>query len=89
VIEHLDPQDVARFLGNAGDVEPIRHGEWSKTFRFRRGDRQYVVRFSATDDDFLKDQGVFRLASAGLPMSRIVEMGEAFGAGRGSGGGRV
>ncbi len=79
MIKHLDPREVARFLGDADDVEPIRHGEWSKKFRFRRGDRDYVVRFSATDDDFLKDQGVFRLASAGLPMPRIVEMGQAFG----------
>ncbi len=43
------------------------------------GDAPYVVRFSATDDDFLKDQHVYRLTSAGLPMPRIVEIGEAFG----------
>jgi hypothetical protein len=77
----LDPREVAQFLGGAADVEPIRHGEWSKTFRLRRGDRDYVVRFRATVDDFLKDQRVFRLASARLPMPLIVDIGigEAFG----------
>jgi hygromycin-B 4-O-kinase len=77
-VNALDLQQVAQFLGGAESVEPIQHGEWSKAFRFRRGNREYVVRFSATDDDFLKDQRVLRHASPALPMPRMVEIGEAF-----------
>jgi hygromycin-B 4-O-kinase len=59
------------------DLEPVAHGEWSRAFVFRQTDRALVARFSAIDDDFLKDQRVQGLATR-LPVPRICEIGAAF-----------
>jgi hygromycin-B 4-O-kinase len=68
---------AAEFLG-CDRVEPIEHGEWSRAFFFQRAGRDLVARFSAVDDDFLKDQRVERIAS-GLPIPKVIEIGQAFG----------
>jgi hygromycin-B 4-O-kinase len=69
---------IDRFGTEIAEVTPIDHGEWSKAFLFRRGQRGYVVRFSALQEDFLKDRRAMGYASADLPMPRIVDVGEAF-----------
>jgi hygromycin-B 4-O-kinase len=76
---HVPPgrEDVAAFL-DCDSVEPIGHGEWSRAFFFQRAGRDLVARFSAFDDDFLKDQHVERIARA-LPIPRVLEIGSAFG----------
>jgi hypothetical protein len=68
---------AAEFLGCDG-VEPVGHGEWSRAFCFTRGGRDLVARFSAIDDDFLKDQRVERIAPA-LPIPKVIQIGSAFG----------
>jgi hygromycin-B 4-O-kinase len=77
---HVPPgrDDVAAFLG-CDAVEPVGHGEWSRAFYFTREGREFVARFSATDDDFLKDQHVRRMAGGTLPIPKVLEIGPAFG----------
>jgi hygromycin-B 4-O-kinase len=80
----LYPALVADFLRThlgrpIQDIEPVGHGEWSRAFTFRSGAAEYVIRFSATDEDFLKDQRAVTFASHELPIPRIVDLGEAFG----------
>src|SRR6266851_5209721 len=82
--EALYPDRVADFLSlrldaPIDDVERVGYGEWSKAFNFRNDTARYVVRFSALDEDFLKDQRAERCAAGSLPIPRIVDMGEAFG----------
>ena len=80
----LYPARVADFLrthlgARVDDVERVGHGEWSKAFTFRRGAAEYVIRFSATNEDFLKDQRASGYASADLPIPHILDLGAAFG----------
>jgi hygromycin-B 4-O-kinase len=80
----LREAEVAAFVGQhlAGDataVRGLRHGQWSRAFSFESDGREYVIRFSATDEDFRKDQRAMRYGSAALPVPKIVEVGVAFG----------
>src|SRR5260370_36766 len=82
----LRPETVATFLtqrlGSDVDVQSVEsvcHGEWSRAFFFRRRNGcEFVARFSARDEDFLKDQRAMRFASPHLPIPRLITMGEAF-----------
>ena len=73
-LDTLRPETVATFLtqrlGNDVDAQSVKsvgHGEWSKAFYFRRRNgREFVARFSARDEDFLKDQRAMRFASPHL-----------------------
>jgi hygromycin-B 4-O-kinase len=69
----------ARFGGAVQDLSGIGHGEWSQAYAFRRDGADYVVRFSALEEDFRKDQLAVRYAVANLPIPPIAEIGEAFG----------
>ena len=60
-------------------VEPLGKGVWSKAFAFRRLGRDYVIRFGAHQEDFVKDRLAARYASSALPIPRVVELGDAFG----------
>lgn len=82
-LTELSTDRVVLFLNQlaaepVSDVQRIGHSEWSRAFQFRRGEHEYVVRFSATDEDFLKDQRLQRHASARLPMPKLIEIGQAF-----------
>jgi hygromycin-B 4-O-kinase len=68
-----------RFGQAIGDLTPIAHGEWSKAFSFHLAERgaEYVARFSALQDDFLKDRLAMDYAAADLPIPKILEVGEA------------
>jgi hygromycin-B 4-O-kinase len=75
---------VAAFLaeqlgGRVEGVTRIGHGEWSRAFSFRAGRGEYVARFSATDEDFLKDRRAMSYAEARLPVPKILDSGEALG----------
>ncbi len=78
----MQPAEAAEFLRahlgalDPGAIQPVGHGEWSKAF-YVPGD--LVVRFSATDEDFRKDQWVMAHASPGLRVPRVLEIGQAFG----------
>jgi hygromycin-B 4-O-kinase len=79
-VDELYPASVAAFVRSrlgedVGAVEAVGHGEWSRAFTC--GD--YVVRFSAFDEDFRKDERAAQHSTRLLPIPRIVEVGEAFG----------
>jgi hygromycin-B 4-O-kinase len=82
----MDRADVAAFLaerfgGPVEGVARIGHGEWSRAFVFRHAGVEYVARFSALDEDFLKDRRAMSYAEARLPVPRILDIGEAPGLG--------
>jgi len=58
------------------DMFPLRPGEWSKVFGFRKGGVEYVARFSKYREDFDKDAHMARYSSAALPIPPIIEIGE-------------
>ena len=70
---------VARFGGEIRDVSPIGKGEWSRAYAFRRHGAEYIIRFSALDEDFRKDRIAARFGSRDLPIPAIVEIGEIEG----------
>jgi len=81
-------EQVAAFLRSRkwhvhdSSIVAIAHGEWSRAFSFAvEGGAEYVVRFGAVADDFRKDQIAARYATAGLPIPRVVELGEGFDGG--------
>jgi hygromycin-B 4-O-kinase len=67
---------VARLGSDVSEVSPVGHGEWSRAYSFRRGGTEYIVRFSALDEDFRKDRIAARYSSRALPIPTIVEIGE-------------
>lgn len=60
------------------DVALVGEGAWSRCFGFRLGDEAFVVRFGKHVEDFRKDQVAYAYAAPGLPIPRVVEIGEAF-----------
>ncbi len=70
---------VDHFGRDIGDVTPIGHGEWSRAYAFRRDGAGYIVRFSALDEDFRKDQLAVGYSSRDLPVPAVVEIGETGG----------
>jgi hygromycin-B 4-O-kinase len=66
-----------RFGQPIADLLAISHGEWSRAFRFRVDQTEYIARFSALQEDFLKDRLASGYAAANLPIPRILEVGEA------------
>lgn len=68
----------ARFSGEADALASIGKGEWSKAYCFRRAGRDYIIRFSAFDEDFAKDRLAARYTCHDLPIPPIIELGEAF-----------
>lgn len=70
---------VARFGRDVGGVASVGQGEWSKAYGFRRAGRDYIVRFSALQEDFAKDRLAARYGSRDLPIPRVIEVGDAFG----------
>jgi hygromycin-B 4-O-kinase len=70
---------AARFRGEISGVSSIGHGEWSRAYAFRRDGAEYIVRFSALDEDFRKDQITAGYSSRDLPIPAIVEIGETDG----------
>jgi hygromycin-B 4-O-kinase len=70
---------IARLGQDIDNVSPIGHGEWSRAYAFRRGAAEYIVRFSALDEDFRKDRIAAGYSSRALPIPAIVEIGETSG----------
>ncbi len=68
---------VARFGGAVSSVSSLDHGEWSRAFAFRRAGADFVVRFSALQEDFLKDRRAAGHRSPDLPIPRVTEVGDA------------
>jgi hygromycin-B 4-O-kinase len=60
-------------------IEPVRQGEWSRTFFFSSNGLRKVVRFSAFEEDYQKDCFAARFSSTNLPIPPIEAIGKAFG----------
>jgi hygromycin-B 4-O-kinase len=67
---------LSRLGPDVSEISPIGHGEWSRAYAYQRGDTEYIVRFSALDEDFRKDRIAARYSSRALPIPAIVEIGE-------------
>jgi hygromycin-B 4-O-kinase len=68
---------AARFGRDISEVSPIGQGAWSRAYAFRCGGTEYIVRFSAQDEDFRKDSIAARYSSRKLPIPAVIEIGEA------------
>lgn len=60
------------------EVTLIGNGEWSQAFFYKDNGYDKVIRFSAIDDDFKRDQFASSFNSPGLPIPEIEEVGKAF-----------
>jgi hygromycin-B 4-O-kinase len=65
-----------RFGADIHAVTPLVGGAWSRAYAYRHGDLDLVVRFSALDEDFRKDELAARHASPSLPIPRMIEIGD-------------
>jgi hygromycin-B 4-O-kinase len=70
---------AAHFGGEVSEILPIGHGAWSRAYAFRRDGSEYIVRFSALDEDFHKDRIAAAYSSRDLPIPSVVEIGETGG----------
>ena len=70
---------VDRFGREVSEVSPIGHGEWSRAYAYRRSGADYIIRFSAHDEDFHKDRIAARYSSPDLPIPAVIEIGETHG----------
>jgi hygromycin-B 4-O-kinase len=68
----------SRFGDAVQDVVALTPGAWSSPFAFRLAGRDLVLRFSATDEDFRKDEFAARHRSSRLPIPAVVDIGTAF-----------
>jgi hygromycin-B 4-O-kinase len=82
--EPVDKKVAARFVAErygesaATSVTPLGGGDWSRAFSFCVNNQGLVVRFGRYKDDFLKDQQAMAFARPGLPIPKMLEVGEAF-----------
>ena len=74
---------LARFLADrvgdidAASIERVTHGEWSRAYFFTTVDgHNLVARFSATDEDFRKDQLAQHWSSPSLPIPAQLQVGQ-------------
>jgi fructosamine-3-kinase len=80
----LAKENVQSFLSSitqpdATNIVPVSGGDWSQAFFFEREGDHKIIRFSQTNEDFLKDQFAHGFTSPGLPIPEIEEIGTAFG----------
>jgi hygromycin-B 4-O-kinase len=70
---------TARFGHDVSEVSPIGQGEWLRANAFQHAGAEYIVRFSALDEDFRKDRIAAGYSSRDLPIPVVVEIGETDG----------
>jgi hygromycin-B 4-O-kinase len=80
--ERLSFQDassfiVARYGERASTPELIGAGEWSQAYAFSLEGRELVIRFGLHRDDFAKDALVGDLAPSGIPVPKVIDLGDA------------
>lgn len=80
----VDRHAAARFLAErygraAGSVAELGGGDWSRAFSFRLEQRNLVARFGRHREDFIQDQKAMAYARPGLPVPKVLEVGEALG----------
>ena len=79
----LTKLEIQKFLQDHTDkainkVVPVGNGEWSQAFFYKENGVDKVIRFSAVDDDFKRDQFAYSFNSSKLPIPEIEEIGKAF-----------
>jgi len=78
----LDTAAVEQFVGDRYEsvscIELLEGGEWSSAFGFRSADRSLVIRFGHHVEDYLNDEMATAWSRPGLPIPRVVEIGEVF-----------
>jgi hygromycin-B 4-O-kinase len=70
---------VARFGRGVSEVSPVGEGAWSRAYAFRSDGAEYIVRFSALDEEFHKDRIAADYSSRDLSIPALVEIGETRG----------
>ena len=80
----LETSQVADFLrghlgGDACEVAPLGQGDWSQAFSFSHDGTEFVARLGAYVEGFEKDRFAVRFAAPGLPIPRVLEIGQALG----------
>lgn len=75
-----DIESVGVFLrsqigADTTDVIALVSGGWSNAFAYRHRGPAWVIRFSALEEDFRKEEQVVRHASSDLPIPQIVKVG--------------
>jgi hygromycin-B 4-O-kinase len=80
--EKLPSDDAARFLASrygdrASSLELIGAGEWSRAYAFSLDGKEAIIRFGDYGEDFAKDAFMGALATPGIPIPRVLDMGEA------------
>ena len=68
-----------RFDGRASGVAIAGNGQWSHAYSFRHDGGDFVIRFGAHVEDFMKDRAAAGFASRAFPTPAVQEIGEAYG----------
>ncbi len=72
-----------RFGSGMRDLSELRPGTWSRVYAFQVDNHAYIARFSAHRGDFEKDLRAAQFSrqpgARGLPVPRVIEIGEALG----------
>jgi hygromycin-B 4-O-kinase len=81
--EKVDVRRAQAFLASHLGTKPaevvlVGEGAWSRCFGFRQGDEELVIRFGNHVDDFEKDQLAYRYTTPGLPIPKVLEIGQAY-----------
>jgi hygromycin-B 4-O-kinase len=67
---------ISAALGRSGEeLAPIEYGDWSSAFSFSLDRREYVLRVSRIDEDFLRDAYAQRFNSPRLPVPKMIHFG--------------
>jgi len=80
--ESLSLSDAQTFLHDhygdrASQLKPLGSGDWSKAYAFTLDGNEVVARFGPHGEDFTKDQVMSDFSSPGLPIPKVLEVGEA------------
>jgi hygromycin-B 4-O-kinase len=66
-----------RYGSQAGGLQPLGSGEWSRAYALVLEGRQQVIRFGAHVEDFRKDALMAEYSRPALPIPRVTEIGPA------------
>ena len=67
----------SHFSSKVTQVELLNGGDWSAAYAYVLEAKEYVIRFAANREDFVKDQAIGRYASEKLHVPKVNEIGEA------------
>jgi len=78
ILEQSEAQTfINRHFGDrAGKITPLSGGDWSQAYALSLDGNQVVARFGAHGEDYKKDQIVAEWSSGGLPIPRVLELGQ-------------